>query len=217
LRILTPSEVQRLLAQEKRQEYRTIYHVAVMTGARQGEILGLKWGDLDLTNAQIHIQRTTKKGKFFAPKTPTSVRRVDLGPTLMAELKKWKLACPRNALDLMFPNKAGKPIEHHNLMHRYFVPALKAAGLPRICFHDLRHTNASIRLEEGQNIKYISTQLGHANPTITLNTYSHLIKGSDPAAASRLEKAIFEPTGSKMVAEVGSEDEKRATVSTVTH
>jgi integrase len=86
-------------------------------------------------------------------------------------------------------------------MQRYFVPALEAAGLPRIRFHDLRHTNASIRLEEGQNIKYISTQLGHANPTITLNAYSHLIKGSDPEAASRLEKAIFEPTSSKMVAE----------------
>jgi integrase len=216
LRILTPSEVQRLLAQEKSQKYRTIYHVAVMTGARQGEILGLKWGDLELTNAQIHIQRTTSNGKFFVPKTPTSVRRVDLGPSLMAELKKWKLACPRNALDIMFPNEAGKPIEHHNLMRGHFVPALEAAGLPRIRFHDLRHTNASIRLEEGQNIKYISTQLGHANPTITLNTYSHLIKARDPEAASRLEKAIFEPTGSKTVAEGGSEDEKGATVSTVT-
>jgi integrase len=187
-----------------------------MSGARQGEILGLKWDDLDLTNSQLHIQRTTKRGKFFVPKTPTSVRRVDLGPTLVAELKKWKLACPRNALGLMFPNKVGKPIDHHNLMQRYFLPALEAAGLPRIRFHDLRHTHASIRLEEGQNIKYISTQLGHANPTITLNTLSHLIKAADPEAASRLEKAIFEPTGSKMVAERYPEQEKGARVSTVT-
>lgn len=84
---------------------------AVMTGARQGEILGLKWADLDLKNAQIHIQRTTKGGKFYAPKTAGSVRRVDLGPALVAELKKCKLACPRNALDLIFPNEVSKPIE----------------------------------------------------------------------------------------------------------
>jgi hypothetical protein len=75
-----------------------------------------------------------------------------------------------------------------------------------------RCTNASIRLEEGQNIKYISTQLGHANPTITLNTYSHLIKASDSEAASRLEKAIFEETGSKMVADGDFGDEEGATV-----
>jgi len=140
-RVLTPSEIQRLLAQEEDQKYRTIYHVAVATGARQGEILGLKWDDLDTTNAQIHIQRTTKKGKFYVPKTPTSVRRVDLGPTLLATLKRWKLACPRSDLNLMFPNEAGKPIGHNNLMRRYFLPALEAAGLPRIRFHDLRHSN----------------------------------------------------------------------------
>lgn len=96
------------------------------------------------------------------------------------------------------------------------MPTLEAAGLPRIRFHDLRHTNASIRLEEGQNIKYISAQLGHANPTITLNTYSHLIKAGDPEAASRLERAIFEATGSKTVAKADSEEGKGATISTVT-
>jgi integrase len=116
----------------------------------------------------------------------------------------------------MFPNESGGPIDRHNLMRRHFIPTLKAAGLPRIRFHDLRHSNASIRLEEGQNIKYISTQLGHANPTITLNTYSHLIKGGDPEAASRLEKAIIEPTGSRRVAEGGPGEEDGATVSTVT-
>jgi integrase len=68
LRILTPSEIQRLLVQEKNQKYRTIYHVAIMTGARQGEILGLKWGDLDLKNAQLHIQRTTnQRGEVLCP------------------------------------------------------------------------------------------------------------------------------------------------------
>ncbi len=210
LRILTPEEIQKLLDAEKSLKYQTIYRVAVLTGMRQGEILGLKWPDLDLKNGQVHVQRTTKGGEFYTPKTPTSIRRVDLGPSLVKSLKAWKLACPANDLDLMFPNEKGGPLEHHNLMNRHFRPAMKAARLPGLRFHDLRHTNASLRLEQGQNIKYISTQLGHANPTITLNVYSHLIKGSDPEAASGLEEAIFS-TGSKMVAERVSGHEKGAT------
>jgi len=72
-------------------------------------------------------------------------------------------------------------------------------GSPR--FHNLRHTNASLRLENGENIKYIQTQLGHASPTITLNVYAHLMKDRNPEAPQRLENAVFGESG-KMVAEM---------------
>ena len=209
-RILTPEEIQGLLGCEKDQKYHTLFLLATATGARQGELLALKWSDLDTKNCQLFIQRTTKLGKFFIPKTAASVRRIDLGSTVMGTLKLWKLACPPNKLDLMFPNEAGRPIEHNNLMQRHFLPALEAAGLPRVRFHDLRHSNASLRLEQGENIKYIQSQLGHANPTITLNTYSHLLKARDPEAAERLEEALFSGTGHKMVTKPDSRDEKEA-------
>ena len=122
-----------------------------------------------------------------------------MGPAMMKVLKEWKLACPPNELDLTFPNEAGQPINHNNLVNRYFEPALKRAGLPKIRFHDLRHTFASLLIEQGENIKYIQTQLGHSSPTVTWNVYAHLMKKVNQEAASRLENTVFNPTGHKMV------------------
>jgi hypothetical protein len=87
------------------------------------------------------------------------------------------------------------------MVRRYFKPALRAAGLPEIRFHDLRHTYASLLIEQGENIKYIQSQLGHSNPTVTLTVYAHLMKPVNQEAACRLEDTIFGATGSKMVAE----------------
>jgi integrase len=183
--------------------------LALFSGARQGELLGLKWGDIEWNNKQIHIQRTFNNGRFFATKTRDSNRRIDIGPTVIKELKKWKLASGKSKLGLVFPNEAGEPMDHHNMVNRFFLPALKTAGLSRklengkterIRFHDLRHTYASLLIEQGENIKYIQTQLGHSSPTVTLNVYAHLMKPTNQDSACRLENTIFEATGSKMVA-----------------
>jgi integrase len=109
----------------------------------------------------------------------------------MSELKRWKLACPRNEHDLIFPNEQGQPVNYSNIINRHFLPALRAAGLPKIRFHDLRHTYASLLLSHGENVKYIQSQLGHSSPMVTLNVYSHLMEKRNPKAASRLEGAIF--------------------------
>jgi integrase len=85
-------------------------------------------------------------------------------------------------------------------LRRYFRPALKAASSPTIRFHDLRHTYASLLIAQGENIKYIQNQLGHASPTITLKVYAHLMKPTNQEAACRLENAVFGENGSKMVA-----------------
>ena len=119
----------------------------------------------------------------------------------MKRLKEWKLACSPNAQYLVFPNKAGRTINHNNLIQRHFYPALEKAGLPKIRFHDLRHTYASLLIEQGENIKYIQNQLGHSSPTVTLNVYSHLMKSVNQEAALRLENAVFEINGSKMLAD----------------
>ena len=109
----------------------------------------------------------------------------------MAKLKEWKLACPPNDHNLVFPNKAGNPINHNNLIQRHFYPSLEKAGLPRIRFHDIRHTYASLLIEQGENIKYIQSQLGHSSPSVTLNVYAHLMKPANQEAASKLENKIF--------------------------
>ena len=201
MKVLTPVQVKALLDHTKEQKYKMLFTLAAFTGIRQGELLGLKWEDIDWETKQIHVQRTFTKGRFFATKTKTSNRRIDLGPTLMLELKKWKLASGKNGLGLVFCNEAGTPLDHDNLYKRHFLPALEAANLPRIRFHDLRHTYASIMIEQGENLKYIQTQLGHSSPTVTLNVYAHLMKPTNQEAACRLENAILGSDGSKMVAE----------------
>jgi integrase len=191
IRILTPPEIKALLDAEKDPKYKNLFMLAIMSGARQGELLGLKWSDVDWENNQIHIQRTFNNQRWYDVKTETSNRKIDLGPAMMNELKKWKFACLPNKLHLIFPNEAGQPLNHNNMVSRFFDPALEKAKIERIRFHDLRHTYASLLIDQGENIKYIQSQLGHSTPTVTLNVYAHLIKPANQEAACRLEKAIF--------------------------
>jgi integrase len=199
IRVLTPTEINDLFQAEESLKYRTLFMLAIFSGARQGELLGLKWSDVDWTNNQIHVQRTFNHMTWYDTKTETSNRRIDLGPLMMIALKKWKLACPISELDLIFPNESGNPINKDNMCYRYFNPALKKAGLKNLRFHDLRHTYASLLIEQGENIKYIQTQLGHSNPTMTLNVYAHLMRPYNPESAQRLENSIFKPDGHNLV------------------
>jgi len=192
IKVLTPEQINSFLDKVPDQKYHTLFTLAIFSGARQGELLGLKWSDIDWQNNQIHIQRSFNNGSFFTTKTKGSNRKVDIGPTTMRALKEWKLACPPGELDLVFPTKTGKPMSHNNMVNRYFRPALRAAELDKIRFHDLRHTYASLLIEQDENIKYIQTQLGHSNPTVTLNVYAHLMKSTNQEAALKLEKVILD-------------------------
>jgi len=176
IKVLTPAQIKTLIEKVEEQEFRMLFMLAVFTGMRQGEILGLKWEDILWESKQVHVKRTFNNGRFFETKTKGSNRKIDLAPTVMTELKKWKLAAGKNDLGLIFTNDVGKVNG-------------KVEG--KIRFHDLRHSYASILIEQGENLKYIQTQLGHASPTVTLNVYAHLMKPANPEAALRLETRIF--------------------------
>lgn len=212
IRVLTPAEITTFLDTVKDQKYRTLFMLAIMSGARQGELLGFKWSDVDWKANQITVERTFNNQAWYQPKTKGSRRRIDLGPSMMRELKLWKLACPQNELDLIFPSGSGGPIDHHNLVRRHFLPALEDANIGKVRFHDLRHTFASLLIEQGENIKYIQTQLGHSTPTVTLNVYAHLMKSTNQESARRLEGIIF-GTGHKIVTKA----KKGAAVIPATH
>jgi len=197
--ILTPAQIRKLIEAEPDQKYRTLFLTAIMTGTRQGELLGLQWSDVNFITKQIHVRRTFNHGRYFEPKTRESIRKIDLAPTLVKELAIWKLKSGGKDDKLVFPSETGTPIGCYNLVRRHFTPALKKAGIPRIRWHDLRHGYASLLIQQGENIKYIQSQLGHSNPTITLNVYAHLMKGENQEAACRLENTIFKPTGHNLV------------------
>jgi integrase len=199
MQILNPEQIPKLLEAEPDEKYKTLFLVAILTGARQGEILGLQWQDVDFTKKQIHIRRTFNHEKWFEPKTKGSIRKIDLSPMVVKALAEWKLKSGGKDNGIVFPSEAGTPIGCYNLVRRHFVPALQKAGLQKIRFHDLRHTYASLLLSQGESIKYVQVQMGHSSPTVTLNVYAHLMKDENQEAAVRLENSIFQATGHNMV------------------
>ncbi|HVN96176.1 MAG TPA: tyrosine-type recombinase/integrase [Syntrophorhabdaceae bacterium] len=171
--ILEPHELKQLL-EKTDQRYQTAFLTAFLTGLRAGELWALKWSDIDWSSGKLFVRRSVWKGGFQTPKTRKSVRKVDMPQQLIQALKRWKLASPVGELDLVFPGIKGGTANHVNVMNRQFYPALRRAGLRQVSFHSLRHSNASMRIQGGQNIKYISEQLGHSTIRITLDIYGHL-------------------------------------------
>ena len=175
IEILEMSEVQRLLDNAD-SLYRVAFLTAILTGVRAGELWAVRWSDLDQKTKKLHIRRSVWKGKFQTPKTKNAIRAIDVTDDLLKELRIWKLACPINEHDLMFPSREGNITDHDNAVKRYFLPALRRAGLRAVSFHSMRHTNASLRIQAGQNIKYLSSQLGHASVNMSLDVYGHLFR-----------------------------------------
>jgi integrase len=178
IEILTPEEVEKFLSKADN-HYRVAFLTDVLTGLRAGELWGLKWIDIDWNSKQIHVRRSLWKGQFQTPKSKYSIRKADIPDSLIQELKRWKLSCPVNEHDVVFPSPEGKLSQHDNTVKRYFNRALREAGLRQVSFHSLRHSNASIRIASGQNIKYIQSQLGHASINITLDIYGHLFNDAN--------------------------------------
>lgn len=189
MEILTPEEVG-LLLDHSSPKRKTLFLTAVLTGMRRGELLGLKWGDIDRNYTQIHVRRSLWKGQFVTPKSKKSERKIDLSPHLAEALRQHKLTCPASELDLVFCNSEGAPVEPDNMVKRDFLPVLKKAGINRVRFHDLRHTNVALRIEQGQNIKYIQHQLGHASIQTTLDRYGHLLTDVNTEQARKLDSIL---------------------------
>jgi integrase len=173
IEILNLDEVEKLLAHTTR-HYRTAFLTAVLTGLRAGELWALQWPDVDWISLKIFVRRSLWKRNFQTPKSKYSVRKVDIPEHLAQEIKKWRLVSPKNEHDLVFPDPRGKPVSHGGITKRHFEPALERAGLRHVSFHSLRHTNASMRITSGQNVKFIQNQLGHSSIKVTLDVYGHL-------------------------------------------
>ena len=200
IEVLSVDEQRRLIEAADGRD-RILFMTALATGLRQGELLGLRWGDLDLKDGQLHVRRQFTRGAFAPLKTEYARRKIPLPPSLIRELRKWKLACPTGLHDLVFPNSKGNPESPANLLKRSFYPALRQAKIRRIRFHDLRHSYVSTLIEYGvTNIKRLQMLLGHSSAMITLDTYTHLLPDTDDGIAAAAESALFNKGGSKTVA-----------------
>ena len=202
---LSPAEVRLFLAQVPAKWY-AFFLTAITTGLRIGELLGMKWGNLDWNSGRYHVKemwarpRRGVKAGFAVPKTVGSAQPVDLTPACIAALREHqqrqaevKLTAGNEYQDLglIFATDKGTPWDHRNVARRYFEPALRAAGLRIIRLHDLRHTCASLLIAQGESIKYVQRQLRHASSQMTLDRYGHLFPDPNRAAASRLDDTLF--------------------------
>ena len=147
--VLTPAELRKVLAAAT-DPHRVPIALAVYTGMRMGEVLGLQWGDIDWNRGTAEIRRTLTRGRGFSqPKTATSRRTIELPAALVSELKRWRLAAPKRDHDLVCPSVTGKPMQGSALLTQGFHPALRRAGVRRVRFHDLRHSFASTAVQRG--------------------------------------------------------------------
>ncbi len=200
---LSISEARSLLEAAREDRLEALYVVAISTGLRQGELLGLKWGDIDFEAGTLSVSRTlhrTKNGPLFtSPKTAKSRRKIRLTPTaleaLMRHRKKQleeseKLGGLRQDHGLVFSSLTGTPLNRHNLITRSFKPLLERARLPHIRFHDLRHTCATILFSQNTHPKVVQELLGHSTIAITLDTYSHVLPGMGDQGSGAMEDAL---------------------------
>lgn len=199
---LTAEEAARLLAEARGDRYHALYTLAITTGLRQGELLGLRWSDLDLDGAVLsvaqQVYRLGGKWQYSAPKTKAGRRTVALPASAVEALRQHRLRQAEERLrvknwqdlDLVFANEEGRPLERGNLVRRSFEPLLEAAGLPRIRFHDLRHACASLMLAGGVHPKVVQERLGHSSIAVTMDVYSHVMPGMDQAAAEKMDNIL---------------------------
>jgi integrase len=203
-RALTAAQCRRLLAGVRGDRLEALYVVALATGMRQGELLALRWADVDLAAGRLAVRGTLQRdqGGGWAvrePKTHRSRRQVALAPVAVAALRahRDRQDAERRTVgsrwednDLVFANRVGRPLSAQNLVQRHFHPLLARLSLPRVRFHDLRHTAATLLLAEGVHPKIVSELLGHKEVDVTLNLYSHVTPAMHQAAAEALGKLL---------------------------
>lgn len=182
---LTPEEVGRVLSvlEHDRIKYLLVL-TAALTGMRSSELRGLRWGDIE--GPYIHVRREYKHGRFRAPKTQASRRRVLIPPHLQEELER-----DRGEREELVFARNGKPLGDDYPTRYVLAPALRGAKIDkRVTFHALRHSYAAWMLSEGESPQFVQAQLGHTDPAFTLRMYGHFMKEKHEELAARMERNV---------------------------
>jgi integrase len=205
MRPLSEAEARTFLdtARETGDRFEALYVLAITTGLRRGELLGLRWDDADLNRGTLRVGRALVRegGRHVVGETKTKRgrRRVNLTPRTVATLKahrrrqlehRVRLANLYEDYGLIFASENGTPLNPENLVKRSFKPLLRKAGLPEIRFHDLRHTCATLLLGRGVHPKIVQELLGHDTIAMTLDTYSHYLPSMGDQASGAMGDAL---------------------------
>ncbi len=193
-KVWTAGQLNEFLAGTRTHRYHAALWVTAHTGMRRGEILGLRWGDVDLDRAHLSVTRSLISVGYelheTRGKSRTSRRPINLDPRTVEMLQQWRQRRVREDPDFdpadpeqhVFCRPDGRPT-HPQLLSDAFKKLVSNSGLPRIRFHDLRHTHATLLLKASVPIKVVSERLGHSTPGFTMATYQHVIPGMQEEAA----------------------------------
>ncbi len=198
MRVWTPAQVGQFLKAAQADRLHALYILALSTGMRQGELYGLSWPDLHLDDGCLQVRRQLAESDrhpvLVEPKTAKARRRIDLPPMAVTALKDHRQRMLAEghyqAEGFVFLSRDGTPLRASNVLRRSFVPLIKTAQVPRIRFHDLRHTAATLLLLRGINPKIVQERLGHATISMTLDTYSHVLPSMQADAAAQTEAIL---------------------------
>ncbi|MEH7524405.1 site-specific integrase, partial [Bacillus sp. JJ1503] len=191
-------QIEYFIQHSKKHRYYTAYLIALLTGMRKGEILGLRWKDIDFENKIVYIRQiydfNAKQFKVGA-KTNAGVRSIHIPDVLIEQLKKerdivighrLKQGQNFNDYDLVVCTRYGNPLDSATLSKQLKTQAVKL-GLPIIRFHDLRHTHVTMLIKQNVNVKVISERVGHTSIQITLDKYSHVLPSMQKLVADELD------------------------------
>ena len=205
---MNEDDLSTFLEADEKTPYHVLFYTALFTGMRRGELLALRWCDVDLLLCQVYVIRSlhylrTGEIVFRAPKTAKGRRMVSLSPSAAKLLQEHKdkqaaqhtmLGIPVKDDDLVFSDFAGKPLLPDTVSHAW-VKLVKRTGLDGIRFHDARHSHASLMLKQGVHPKVVQERLGHATISTTLDLYSHVTPGLQEAAAAGFDKMVLSRRG----------------------
>ena len=187
--VLTPIQISRLLLL-LREPVRTMLLVGILTGMRIGEILGLRWKDVDFGSGQIRVEQAVYRGLIGSPKTKGSRRVLPLPERLVTALADLHRNSTRTQEDLVFQTRNGTPHSDTNLLHRELKPAGRQIGAPWLSWHTLRRTHATLLQAAGGSLKDAQAQLGHSKLSTTLEIYTIPIPAHQRAAVEKLSDLL---------------------------
>jgi integrase len=179
-----------------------LFMTALRAGLRLGELFGLEWGDLDVHGHFIEVRRNRSGGQVTTPKNGES-RRVDMSDQLAETFQRLRVERKVETLkrgwgqvpETVFVTEAGRPYDAANLRQRIFYRTLAKAGIRRVRLHDLRHTYASLLIQQRESLAYVRDQMGHSSIKVTVDTYGHLVPGANRQAVNRLDDSSHPAQG----------------------
>ncbi len=199
VQVLDALQVRRLMAAASGTRWEVLIRTAINSQMREGELLGLRWSEVDLDRGTIRIVRQQgTDGSIGEPKTEAGRRTIELPAHAVTALREHRASQLEERLmwgpewednDLVFCSHRGRPLSHQGALRALKV-LLKKAELPDITFHALRHTGATLLLSQGEHIKVVAERLGHADELVTIRTYAHVLPHMRTAAADKLEKLL---------------------------